>query len=520
MMDEFNFKLILNNKEYLIPPNFPSFDDIDVQIHTILTTNGQYIVKSKVSKITFQTFLDNWVNNSSLNIRTDNIEDYILLSQEFDRIKAEISLFKKMPHSHNSYIEKKNQTLNKKFEKILYNLENKTRKFHLIIDHLFNNTGIDSHSRFLEIRTDLYKACMKEKVNFVNLLTQKEIKTENGFSLIINEEAKTAGIFRTYLTKDKYFIPRTVRYNNYDYTITIIHQYAFKNSHVNTIEFDENSEIQIIEKYAFYKTNIKSIKLPKHVKYIGKYAFEKCMELCFVDFNEESELEVIESKAFSNSIISKISLPAKILQFKDGWCFGSSCLTNIIVSQNNDDITNIVFFNDMFLIGKSDPEINVFDYLIFARRDIEKAQIPEFIRIIGPYAFECCKSLKSIEFPENSELEIIEQNAFSKSSIVNISIPEKVTKIGDNCFSECKNIEKIVFSYNSKLESIGKRAFLFSPIKKIDDGLGSLKFNRLLNSIKPCYNPNYQYKLVLNKSPTHNLFTTTISIPSSVSYLD
>ena len=522
MTKEFTFKLILNREEYSISSNFLSFDDIDDQIHTTLITKGQYKVKSNVSKIVFQSFLNNWINNEIPNIRNDNIDDYILLSEEFDRMKAIISLYKKLStHPRSSYTHKKNQKLNFKSEKKLFKLNKTIRKFHLIIDHLFNNKGIDSHSRFLEIKADLYNACRNGKVKLVNLLTQKEMISKNGFSFIINEAEKTAGIFRVFLFKDDYFIPRTVEYHNDEYLITEIHQSAFKNTNANTITFDENSEIRTIEKYAFYHTNISTINIPEHVKYIGKYAFAKCDELKAVSFHFGSELEVIESNAFNGILISQLSLPATILQLKEGWCSDILSFHEVKIYQPlgaSEYVANISFFDDNFLIGKSNVKNDFFDVLILARRDIKSAKIPEFVRVIGPYAFENCTCLETIEFSDNSNLEIIEHNAFSKSSIQAISIPNTVTKIGDNCFSECKNLKKIEFSSNSKLESIGRNAFISSLLRINIFGKDSSLFNRFLEFYKK------KYSFLSNSQPQTNEVSTaqpkkfieSLSIPSSI----
>lgn len=58
-----------------------------------------------------------------------------------------------------------------------------------------------------------------------------------------------------------------------------------------------------------------------------------------------------------------------------------------------------------YLLGKSDPNNDEFDILLFASRDIEKISIPSNIRIISSYAFNYCLSLKKVEIPLNSNLE-------------------------------------------------------------------------------------------------------------------
>ena len=57
-----------------------------------------------------------------------------------------------------------------------------------------------------------------------------------------------------------------------------------------------------------------------------------------------------------------------------------------------------------FLIGKTDPEIDKFYDLLFARWDIEISKIPHFIKRIAPSVFcQCCR-LQRIEFDECTQL--------------------------------------------------------------------------------------------------------------------
>ena len=85
---------------------------------------------------------------------------------------------------------------------------------------------------------------------------------------------------------------------------------------------------------------------------------------------------------------------------------------------NND---HYIYFDDKYLLGKSSPESDAFDVLLFARRDIEFAYIPSFIKRIGPYSFEKCKSLNIVEISSDSKLEIIDKYAFCFSSVSSIS---------------------------------------------------------------------------------------------------
>lgn len=73
--------------------------------------------------------------------------------------------------------------------------------------------------------------------------------------------------------------------------------------------------------------------------------------------------------------------------------------------------------DNKIIVGKSDPRSNVFDTIIFANRDIERAIIPKHIKYITKCSFEHCKRLKTIEFSKDSELISIGFYAFSSTAI-------------------------------------------------------------------------------------------------------
>ncbi|KAK8892760.1 hypothetical protein M9Y10_030001 [Tritrichomonas musculus] len=457
------FKLILNSKEFLIPSCFPSFNDANPHICSTLISKGQYRVKSSVSRLVFQAFLNHWVYNKRPNILIDNIDQYDSLSQEFDRMKDLICIFKKLlPNTNCSYLRNRNQQLNLERETSVYKLNKKKEKFHLIIDHLFQNSGLDSHQRFLEIKSDLFEAAKKENEKMVDLLTKKEIKHESGLSFALNEHDKTAGVFKIFLSKKSYFIPRSVNYENEEYLVTTIHESVFQKSDAQTIIFDSNSELKTIEKYAFGCTEIASITIPRHVRSIGKSAFYYSSELEEVIFSENSELEIIESYAFQGTDIRFLSIPSSIQVFGKEWCYNISDLTKIKILPS--DKENVILYDEKFLIGKSINSED-FDRLLFAQRYIEEAEIPSFVKIIETCAFDNCQKLQTVTFSKSSQLEKIENGAFSETSIRHISFPDSLTKIGFNCFFDCTKLQSAEFSANSKITSIGENAFSYNTMK-------------------------------------------------------
>lgn len=550
--------LIFKSKKFLIPTGSSFLNRINSNICSILFENHNYVVKSIVSDDIFDSFFNYCVSNSIPDICNKNISEFQQLSQEFGVLKDIIQTYQKFN------LESKLPSLNEKnyvLKQILYanncEIEEKTKKYHQIINHLFNNHGIDTTSRFNEVKDELLDACNQGNIKFVDLLTKKEVK-QNNLSFLLNEEEKTAGVFRNlHLDDSEIYIPRSIQHENQEFVITIIYENCFKNAstikfsedsqlisidkcsfsdsplesiripkHVKTIgeaafascyklnnvEFDENSELELIDDYSFYYSSIKSMTIPSHVKRIGELAFYYCTEFKTVTFSENSELETIEKSAFSstsiefiripfkvkkigdwsfsfcnnlktidfsnalclnsieenlfsNSPIEEISLPSNVECFADGWCNATDSLTKFKVIQK--ERQNIISLDDTFIIGKSDVNKDIYDVLLFARRDVEKVTIPSFIKKIASYSFQFCSKLKSIEFPEDSKLETISKYAFSSSSVESIRIPQHVYKIEDHAFYDCRRLKRIEFTRESQLKQIEDCAFSYSSLTKI-----------------------------------------------------
>lgn len=247
--------------------------------------------------------------------------------------------------------------------------------------------------------------------------------------------------------------------------VTRIGEKAFSEcKNLKNIDFEDDSNLHFIDQYAFYKAGINKISIPEKVAHIGLNAFSICSNLQTIDFPENEEYCSIDDELFSFSAVQNISIPSYVEEFKESWCYEASKLINFTINPQN---KNFMSYDDIFIIGKSNIESDEFDVIFFARRDIEEATIPSFIKKIAPFAFYKCCLLQKVEFEQYSELEIIDKNAFSKTLIEKITIPPKVTSIAENAFSECLQLKKVDFVNNSEIKYIDKYAFYGSPIEVI-----------------------------------------------------
>ena len=243
--------------------------------------------------------------------------------------------------------------------------------------------------------------------------------------------------------------------------------YAFsKCTKLNAIEFSEDSQLNLIDKFAFSDSSIKEISIPNHVYQIKKGAFISCLELQNIHFNDDSELYSFGKNNIGQTFDHFI-IPSKVTKISKKW-LGKINNSNINISIHPKN-KNFIAYDEKFILGKSDINSDVYDVLLFCKRDIKnEITIPPFIKVISKHCFHNCKYLKNVILDANSELQIIDDYAFTGTSITSFVITENVVKIGKCSFDECYFLKNIGISQNSKLKEIGKYAFYDASIESIN----------------------------------------------------
>ncbi|KAK8836781.1 hypothetical protein M9Y10_037303 [Tritrichomonas musculus] len=340
------------------------------------------------------------------------------------------------------------------------------------------------------------------------------------FLFELKEEENTAILCDKHRSSGNIVIPRFVKHSNQDFVVKSIKEGAFKVSFkVRSIQFPPDSEIQSIERNAFYFSLIESITIPASLTELreGWCAGTPKLKRVTVDPNnqrykncEENDklivgksdiksdkydvlvfacrdiqtieippyIRQIESHAFDSISIESFTIPASLTELKEGWCAGTPKLKRVIVDPSNQRYKNCEE-NEKLIVGKSDIKSDKYDVLVFACRDVKSANIPpEIIKIssyafsrssivnvfISPhvkqickYSFSWCNRLRRFEIPQDSELQKIEKYSFSCSSIECIFIPRNVTRIYDSCFFTCDNLKMIEIDEKSSVKIFGKK---------------------------------------------------------------
>ncbi|KAK8897516.1 hypothetical protein M9Y10_015472 [Tritrichomonas musculus] len=197
-----------------------------------------------------------------------------------------------------------------------------------------------------------------------------------------------------------------------------------------------------------------------------------------VSFEQDSQVKRIGKIAFLNSTIKSLSIPDSLEEFEENWCNSIDQLTEIKINENHPFFK----YKDGLLIRKDSNEI------IFAQRDIEgQPNIPKDVKKIGPSSFYNCNKITSLLI-ESPSIECIDALAFLQcDKLVDISISgtTKLT-IGENCFISCTSLQKVNISCDELI--IKKNCFqlcsslssLSFPVKKIFIGpMAMLGCNKL-----------------------------------------
>lgn len=331
---------------------------------------------------------------------------------------------------------------------------------------------------------------------------------QGGLKIKLDQEKHTSSIISSPEASGDVFIPKYVEYKGSKYPIISIKDRAFNDNKIESLTFPEDSEVKTFETLSFLFTSIKQLQIPASltnlqdnwyynikdlekievwpenknlrdynhqyllgksdensdsfdvihlaslkitdaqipadVKIIKTNSFFNHDEIKTVIFSENSELRIIERKSFSSSKnIQKIVLPSNV-EVIDGSNFdGLDSLCEVNVSPNN---KNFSVIENKLLVTKSGGFSEIFDSIVFCRRDAEDVNVPSFIKNIGDFSFCNCKKLKSINFEKNSSLKKIGKNAFiGCCSLCKIEIPPSVCDIDDKAFYACEKLESIHF---------------------------------------------------------------------------
>ena len=258
-------------------------------------------------------------------------------------------------------------------------------------------------------------------------------------------------------------LPSIIIYNNEEYTVTSIGDYAFAVS-PSLKEVTFSNTITRIGKMAFFVTSIPHITIPSSVTYIGESAFHEEGPHFTKVFLEAYTPPALEENAFDfyattfyipdntlsayqeawgteykfisneNTLTINVEIPGTLsdLIFEAGYRPVNIAKLTVTGTLNYDDFTymreNMSALVDVDLSGISNTSGVNFN----GKTNLHRIILPNNLEKIDNQAFYNCSELTTIDLP-NSITEIGSE-AFYETGLTSIKIPEGVTIIGGSAF--------------------------------------------------------------------------------------
>ena len=287
-------------------------------------------------------------------------------------------------------------------------------------------------------------------------------------------------------------IPETVSYNDTEYSVTSIGDYAFEGCSTLTQITIPNSVESIGTGAFFYCFTLTDINIPNDVTNIGESAFYGCIALTQINVGNENPVYCSEDGVLFNKekntliqypagkkesaytipyyvtsignyafawcfTIKQITIPNSVTSIGEGAFWGSSSLTQINVENENPVYCSEdgVLFNKekntliQYPAGKEESTYTIPYYVTSIGNDafaycsaIKQVTIHNSVTNIGDFAFRDCSALTEITIP-NSVTSIGDYAFENCSALTQVSIPDGVTSIGDWTFGCCSSLMKV-----------------------------------------------------------------------------
>lgn len=120
-----------------------------------------------------------------------------------------------------------------------------------------------------------------------------------------------------------------------------IYDNVFDNSGLETVVFEESSNLQYLGDYTFGNTKLKSVVLPQSLRYIIKYAFADTPSLVSVT---APKLEEIGDHAFKGTALKSFTFPTSLTKIGD-YAFEGTKLTTVVIPSSVRTLGEGVFYN-------------------------------------------------------------------------------------------------------------------------------------------------------------------------------
>ncbi len=275
---------------------------------------------------------------------------------------------------------------------------------------------------------------------------------------------------------------QTLEYKlNNDDTYSVIGIGSADNSEkIEILEEYEGKSVTGIDEKAFVDCiNLKILKIPASIKYIGRNALEGCSNLVSLtlpflgsSINDMPNAKLSYLFGDDNIVVNLKKVVLAGGHIGEKAFYQCESIENVTISDSAYKIGNYAFYGcvnlEAIVIPNSVKTIG--NYAFYGCVNLEAIVIPNSVKTIGNNAFEGCAKLKCIDIP--SSVSTIGGYAFKNCiGIQSLTLAEGVSEIGEFAFEQCSSLAEILIP--DSVFSIGISAFSScSNLKKVVIGKG------------------------------------------------
>lgn len=221
--------------------------------------------------------------------------------------------------------------------------------------------------------------------------------------------------------------------------------------------------LETVGKWAFYKcTSLRSVTFPEGLDAIHDYAFEGCSKLDAISL--PNGLKNIGASAFENCGLTSITIPGTVTEWDSSSFSNCRSLLSVTINEGATTIGEHTFWNCSSLASVLLPAT-----LKRVKREafrncgsLETITLPDGVESIGANTFLDCILLSSINIPDN--VKNIEDGTFRNcKKLKNTALPKDLEYIGEYSFDHCEAFVSSI-EIPSKVAGIGYSAFGSSGI--------------------------------------------------------
>ena len=218
--------------------------------------------------------------------------------------------------------------------------------------------------------------------------------------------------------------------------------------------------LDLIEDYAFYAcTSLSSVKLPqKSLTSVGRSAFYNCFQLSKLDLSKTS-VQTIGDRAFNGCAnLKEVNFGNKLTTIGFGAFYDCQRLEKVVLPDTVTTVSDYAFFMCYSLkdLSLSSNITEIGNYTFSHCVALERVALGKEIKSIGDYAFYACEALKLVSL--NEGLESIGDYAFLGAlALSEVKLPSTLISVGDYAFAYNEAMQSIIL--HDAIKEVGQHVF-------------------------------------------------------------